>query len=68
MIPNNVRKAVGKVWQRIFKPWWGFYYKHGSSVPPYKYYGYMGPDRDEELIQRLYLKDYDPVKKVVQEH
>ncbi len=61
MIPNNVRKTLGAVWGKIWDPWWGFYYKHGSSVPPYKYYGYMGPDRDEELIQRLYLKDYDPV-------
>ena len=61
MIPNNVRKTLGAVWGKIWDPWWGFYYKHGSSVPPYKYYGYMGSDRDEELIQRLYLKDYDPV-------
>ena len=64
MFSNKIRKAVSRVWSRLFDPWWSFYYKYGSSVPPLKYYldgisHLEGVDYNQE--RERYKTDYDPV-------
>jgi len=38
MIPNWIRKTIGRINNTIFTQWWNFYYKYGSRCPPKKFY------------------------------
>lgn len=38
LIPNRIRQAIGKVWCKLFKPFWILYYRYGSCCPPKKHY------------------------------
>ncbi len=63
-LPNNIRKALGRVMNRLFDPWWDFYYTYGSSVPPKRWYMVSYLKREgltfEDVTDR-YWTDYDPV-------
>ena len=61
---NSIKKALSRVWNRLFDPWWDFYYTYGSRVPPLKNYldGYSHlEDVDWDKIKKRWHKDYDPV-------
>ena len=63
-IPNSIRKAIGRVFSRLFDPWWDFYYTYGSTVPPKKWYMKSYLEREGLTFKDVadqYPTDYDPV-------
>ena len=62
MIPNKVRKFIGRLNNELFQTFWNFYYRYGSCCPPKKYY-YKQWIEDPENYEWDYLhygEFYDP--------
>lgn len=63
MIPNILRKIIGRFWQVAWQPFWNLYYGYGSLCPPKKHY-YDEWIKDPETGEYDYLHYgdfYDPV-------
>lgn len=63
MIPNSIRKLIGKVWSKLFDTFWTLYYGYGSCCPPKKFY-YKNWIEDPECYEWDYLhygEFYEPL-------
>lgn len=63
MIPNSIRELIGKVWYKLFEPFWTLYYGYGSCCPPKKFY-YKKWVEDPESYEWEYLhygEFYEPL-------